>query len=218
MSGLVGFFDTRYERKPERELLARMSGKPDRPGPDSAGYFVDHYVAMGFRRLSISDAETCDQPIYNEDGSLVLMCDGEIFNYLELKQVLIRMGHTFRTKSDVEVLLHLYEEDDFDFLNKLNGKFAFAIYDRKNRRLFLARDQFGVNPLYYANVNGLFIFASEIEAVREHPLIERASDLTTFEGIQSLENGNYIVVQNGEVSVREYWALEPQLQVQKVTA
>lgn len=218
MSGLVGFFDTRYERKPERELLARMSDKLDHPGPNSAGYFVDHYVAMGFRHLSNNGAEMSDQPIYNEDGSLVLLCDGEIFNYQELKQVLIRMGHTFRTNSDVEVLLHFYEEDDFDFLNKLNGKFAFAIYDRKNRRLFLARDQFGAKPLYYANVNGLFIFASEINAIREHPLIERAPDLTGFEGIPSLKNGNYIVVQNGDVSVREYWTVEPQLQAQKVTA
>ena len=99
----------RAERKPDKELLTRMTDKLVHRGPDSAGYFVDHSVALGFRRLSIIDLESGDQPIYNEDGSLVLMCNGEIFNYLELKKVLIRKGHSFRTKSDVEVLLHLYE-------------------------------------------------------------------------------------------------------------
>ena len=201
-----------------------MTGKLVHRGPDSAGYFVDYYVALGFRRLSIIDLESGDQPIYNEDGSVVLMCNGEIFNYLELKKVLIQKGHSFRTKSDVEVLLHLYEEHGIDFLDKINGQFAFVIYDRKNRWLFLARDHFGINPLYYANVNGLFIFASEIKAILEHPQVERAVDLTgldqtlsfpglvsprtMFKGIQSLKSGHYIVVQNGEVSVREYWDLD----------
>ena len=224
MCGLVGFIDTRYESKPDRELLVRMTDKLVHRGPDSAGYFVDQNVALGFRRLSIIDLESGDQPIYNDDGSVVLMCNGEIFNYLELKKILSQQGHSFRTKSDVEVLLHLYEEDGIDFLNKINGQFAFVIYDRKNRRLFLARDQFGINPLYYANVDGLFIFASEIKAILEHPQVERAVDLTgldqtlsfpglvsprtMFKGIQSLKSGNYIVVQNGEVSIREYWDLD----------
>lgn len=214
----------RSERKPDRALLHRMTGKLVHRGPDSAGYFVDYYVALGFRRLSIIDLESGDQPIYNEDGSVVLMCNGEIFNYLELKKVLIQKGHSFRTNSDVEVLLHLYEEQGIDFLDKINGQFAFVIYDRKNRALFLARDQFGINPLYYANVNGLFIFASEIKAILEHPQVERAVDLTgldqtlsfpglvsprtMFKGIQSLKSGHYIVVQNGEVSVKEYWDLD----------
>ncbi len=224
MCGLVGFIDTRYERKPDRRLLRRMTDKLFHRGPDSAGYFVDYYVALGFRRLSIIDLESGDQPIYNEDGSVVLMCNGEIFNHLELRKGLMQKGHTFRTNSDVEVLLHLYEEHGIDFLNKLNGQFAFVIYDRKNRRLFLARDQFGINPLYYANVNGLFIFASEIKAILEHPQVERAVDLTgldqtlsfpglvsprtMFKGIQSLKSGHYIIIENGEIAVREYWDLD----------
>lgn len=223
MCGLVGFFDTRYERKPERELLVRMTDKLDHRGPDSAGYFVDHYVALGFRRLRIIDLESGDQPICNEDDSVVLMCNGEIFNYLELKKVLIRKGHSFRTKSDVEVLLHLYEEHDIDFLNQINGQFAFVIYDRKKRRLFLARDHFGINPLYYTTVNSLFIWASEIKAILEHPLVPREVDLTgldqtlsfpglvsprtMFKGIRSLKSGHYIVLEHGEISVREYWDL-----------
>jgi asparagine synthase (glutamine-hydrolysing) len=224
MCGLVGFVDTRYERKPDRELLVRMTDKLIHRGPDSAGYFVEDNVALGFRRLSIIDVEGGDQPLFNEDGSIVLLCNGEIFNYLELKKELIRKGHSFRTKSDVEVLLHLYEEHGTDFLDKINGQFAFVIYDRKNRRLFLARDQFGINPLYYAIVNDLFIFASEIKAILEHPQIERAVDLTgldqtlsfpglvsprtMFKGIQSLKGGNCIIVENGCVSTREYWDLD----------
>src|SRR5215510_1334154 len=224
MCGLVGFIDMRGERKPDAELLVRMTHKLDHRGPDSAGYFLGHYVALGFRRLSIIDLESGDQPIYNEDGSVVLMCNGEIFNYLELKKVLIQKGHRFRTKSDVEVLLHLYEEHDIDFLDKINGQFAFAIYDRNKYRLFLARDHFGINPLYYTTVNALFIFASEIKAILEHPQVPREVDLTgldqtisfpglvsprtMFKGIQSLKSGNYIVVENGAVSTREYWDLD----------
>ena len=224
MCGLVGFTDMRLERKPDRELLGRMTDKLVHRGPDSAGYFVDHCVALGFRRLSIIDLESGDQPIYNEDGSVVLLCNGEIFNYLELKKVLIQKGHSFRTNSDVEVLLHLYEEHGIDFLNKINGQFAFVIYDRKQRRLFLARDHFGINPLYYTIVNGLFIFASEIKAILEHPQVPREVDLTgldqtlsfpglvsprtMFKGVQSLKSGHYILVENGAVSVTEYWDLD----------
>lgn len=221
MCGLVGFID---ERKPDRELLVRMTDKLVHRGPDSAGYFVDHYAALGFRRLSIIDLESGDQPIYNEDGSVVLMCNGEIFNYVELRKALVQKGHHFRTRSDVEVLLHLYEEHGVDFLDKINGQFAFVIYDRKNRRLFLARDHFGINPLYYTVVNGLLIFASEIKAILEHPRVPREVDLTgldqtlsfpglvsprtMFKGIQSLKSGHYIVVENGAVTVREYWDLD----------
>ena len=223
MCGLVGFIDTRGERKPDRELLVRMTDKLVHRGPDSAGYFVEHHVGLGFRRLSIIDLESGDQPLYNEDRSIVLMCNGEIFNYPELKKVLAQKGHSFRTKSDVEVLLHLYEEHGIDFLNKVNGQFAFVIYDRQNRRLFLARDHFGVNPLYYTTVNGLFIFASEIKAILEHPQVPREVDLTgldqtlsfpglvsprtMFKGIQSLRSGNYIIVENGNIAVKEYWDL-----------
>ena len=214
----------RGEHKPDRELLVRMTDKLVHRGPDSAGYFVDHSVALGFRRLSIIDLESGDQPIYNEDGTVVLLCNGEIFNYVELKKGLIGKGHRFRTRSDVEVLLHLYEEHGVDFLDKINGQFAFVIYDRKNRRLFLARDHFGINPLYYTMVNGSFIFASEIKAILEHPQAPREVDLTgldqilsfpglvsprtMFKGIHSLKSGHYILVENGAVSVREYWDLD----------
>jgi asparagine synthase (glutamine-hydrolysing) len=224
MCGLVGFVDMRGECRPDRELLVRMTDKLVHRGPDSSGYFLDQSVALGFRRLSIIDLESGDQPIYNEDESVVLMCNGEIFNYRELKKVLLQKGHTFRTNSDVEVLLHLYEEHGIDFLDKLNGQFAFVIYDRRRRRLFLARDHFGINPLYYSIVNGSFIFASEIKAILEHPHAPREVDLTgldqtlsfpglvsprtMFKGINSLKSGHYLMVENGDASVKEYWDLD----------
>jgi asparagine synthase (glutamine-hydrolysing) len=193
-------------------------------GPDSPGYFTEDGVGLGFRRLSIIDLAGGDQPIYNEDESLVLMCNGEIYNYRELRETLLAQGHTFRTNSDVEVLLHLYEEDGIGFLNKLNGQFAFVIYDRPKRRMFLARDHFGINPLYYTLSDGVFIFGSEIKAILEHPLAPREVDLTgldqvfsfpglvsprtMFKGIESLKSGHYILIENGDMSVKEYWDLD----------
>lgn len=193
-------------------------------GPDSPGYFTEDGVGLGFRRLSIIDLAGGDQPIYNEDESLVLMCNGEIYNYRELRETLLAQGHTFRTNSDVEVLLHLYEEDGIGFLNKLNGQFAFVIYDRPKRRMFLARDHFGINPLYYTLSDGVFIFGSEIKAILEHPLAPREVDLTgldqvfsfpglvsprtMFKGIESLKSGHYIFIENGDMSVKEYWDLD----------
>jgi asparagine synthase (glutamine-hydrolysing) len=192
-------------------------------GPDSAGYFVEENIGLGFRRLSIIDLQGGDQPIFNEDHTVVLMCNGEIFNYRELTQKLTQKGHHFRTNCDVEVLVHSYEEDGADFINKLNGQFAFALYDRKERRLLLARDHFGINPLYYTVVGDLLIFASEIKALLEHPLVPREVDLTgldqtltfpglvsprtMFKGIHSLQSGHYIEVKNS-INIREYWDLD----------
>src|SRR5947209_18502413 len=123
-------------------------------GPDSSGYFAEDGVALGFQRLSIIDLTGGDQPLFNEDGTLVLICNGEIYNHRELRRELAERGHVFRTRSDVEVLLHLYEEEGIDFLPRLNGQFAFALYDRRACRLLLARDPFGIAPLHYTMVHG----------------------------------------------------------------
>jgi asparagine synthase (glutamine-hydrolysing) len=224
MCGFTGFIDTRNERRVEPQVLMAMTNKLVHRGPDSPGYFTEDAVGLGFRRLSIIDLAGGDQPIYNEDESLVLMCNGEIFNYRELRETLQQKGHTFRTESDVEVLLHLYEEDGIGFLNKLNGQFAFVIYDRRKRRMFLARDHFGINPLYYTMSDGVFIFGSEIKAILEHPLAPREVDLTgldqvfsfpglvsprtMFKGIESLKSGHYVLIENGDLSVKEYWDLD----------
>lgn len=224
MCGIVGCVDLRDERRVERNLLHRMTQKLAHRGPDASGYFFEEHVGLGFRRLSIIDLEGGNQPMYNEDGSLVLICNGEIFNYRELRSLLETKGHVFRTDSDVEVVLHLYEEDGIELLHSLNGQFAFAIYERESARLFLARDQFGISPLYYSLVDDMFVFASEIKAILEHPRCSREVDLTgldqilsfpglisprtMFKGIKSLKNGHYIVVADSNVCVNEYWDLD----------
>jgi len=193
-------------------------------GPDSSGYFSDEHVALGFRRLSLLDIEGGDQPLHNEDESLTLICNGEIFNYQDLKQDLTQRGHRFRTHTDVEVLLHLYEDHGVDFLNRLNGQFAFALYDQRQDVIFLARDHFGICPLFYTVVDGVLIFASEVKAILAHPLVTREVDLTgldqvisfpgmvsprtLFRGVNSLPSGHFLLVKNGEVRVREYWDLD----------
>ena len=224
MCGFAGLIDTRGERRVDEEVLKRMTSTLTHRGPDSSGYFVDHNIGLGFRRLSIIDLTGGDQPIFNEDGSVVLMCNGEIYNYLELKRTLLAKGHVFRTASDVEVLLHLYEEKGTGLLDQLNGQFAFVIYDIKQNRLLLARDQFGINPLYYTLADGCLIFASEIKAILEHPQVTRKVDLTgldqifsfpglvsprtAFSNIESLPGGHYLIVQDGVVTEREYWDLD----------
>jgi len=223
MCGIAGFMSIGDNRPAERSVVVGMADTLTHRGPDSAGYFVDGCAALGFRRLSIIDLETGDQPIYNEDGSVVLICNGEIFNYLELRRELERQGHCFRTNSDVEVLVHLYEEKGVDFLNDLNGQFAFALFDRKERKLFLARDQLGVNPLYYTVVKDVLVFASEVKAILAHPFVPRAVDLTgldqilsfpglvsprtMFKGVESLKSGHYILANPSGVRVQEYWDL-----------
>lgn len=224
MCGFVGYFDLSGERLAEKEMLLTLSKPLIHRGPDSYGCFCDGPFGMSFRRLAIMDLAGGDQPLYNEDRSIALVCNGEIYNYRELREELEEKGHVFRTRSDVEVLVHLYEEDGIDLLKRLNGQFAFAIYDRQNRRTFLARDHFGINPLFYTITDGLFIFASEIKAILAHPLVRREVDLTgldqilSFPGlvsprtmvkdVASLKSGHYIVCQNSEVKVEEYWDLD----------
>src|SRR6202035_1582734 len=186
MCGFVGYVDLRGERMADRELLVRMTDKLVHRGPDSAGFFVEGAVGLGFRRLSIIDIETGDQPIWSEDGSLVLLCTGEIYNYLELRRGLEERGHVFATRSDVEVLLHLYEECGPDLLARINGQFAFVLFDRRRQVLFLARDHFGVTPLYYATAGGFFLFGSEIKALLEHPAAPRQVDLTGLDQVLCL--------------------------------
>jgi len=224
MCGFAGYLDLRSGRAAKKEVLARMAQTLVHRGPDSSGYFLEEQFGLGFRRLSIIDLEGGNQPMTNEDHSIVLVCNAEIYNYRELKTGLEEKGHVFRTKCDVEVLLHLYEDNGVDFLNKLNGQFAFVIYDRKKKELFLARDQVGINPLYYTIADGVLIFASEIKAILEHPSVRREVDLTgldqtlsfpgvvsprtMFKGIESLKSGHYITVRNNELRVTEYWDLD----------
>ena len=224
MCGFTGWFDLSGQCRVEQETLARMTERLVHRGPDSSGYFIEGNVALGFRRLSIIDLEHGDQPMFNEDGSLVLLCNGEIYNYKELKHWLSQKGHKFRTGSDVEVLLHLYEEEGERLVNRLNGQFSFVLCDRKRNKLFLARDHCGINPLFYTVADDLFIFASEIKALLEHPSVKRKVDLTgldqvlslpglvsprtMFGGVSSLEAGHFISIAESNVQVAEYWDLD----------
>lgn len=224
MCGIVGYLDLRGGNRIDEALLGRMTDTLTHRGPDSPGYFVEKNVALGFRRLSIIDLESGDQPLFNEDRSVVTICNGEIFNYRGLREELLGKGHSFRTNSDVEVLAHLYEDHGERLVEKLNGQFAFAVYDRKKRSLLLARDHFGINPLYYTLADGFLIFASEIKAIIEHPSVRREVNLTgldqvlTFPGlvspqtmfkdILSLGSGHFLSAGDGDIRLREYWDLD----------
>jgi asparagine synthase (glutamine-hydrolysing) len=224
MCGICGIFDFKGEKRVNEPLIKKMLSTLHHRGPDGQNHYVKNNLAFGFSRLSIIDLEGGMQPIFNEDKSLVLICNGEIFNYIELRKELEQKGHVFRTHTDVEVCVHLYEEQGTGFLNQLNGQFGFAIFDQKRQKLFCARDHFGVIPFYYTCTNGLFIFASEIKAILEHPKVKRELDLTgldqifsfpglisprtMFKDIFSLESGHYLEVgQGGAIKNTEYWDL-----------
>jgi asparagine synthase (glutamine-hydrolysing) len=224
MCGFVGWIDLAGEARGDREALERMTARLIHRGPDNDGFFEAPGVSLGFRRLSIIDLCTGDQPIFNEDRSLVVLCNGEIFNYRELRAELEQRGHTFQTGSDVEVLVHLYEEHGADLVGRLNGQFAFALWDTRRRRLLLARDHFGINPLFYGVFDGRLFFGSEIKAILEHPAVPRDVDLTgldqvltfpglvsprtLFKGISSLKSGHFLLAENGAVRTVEYWDLD----------
>lgn len=223
MCGICGYFDISKERNAEINILKNMADTLFYRGPDSFGFFLKDNLGMGFRRLSLIDLDGGNQPLYNEDQTIVLVCNGEIYNYRELKKQLIQKGHKFRTNTDVEVLIHLYEEYGLDFLNQLNGQFAFALYDYQEQQLILARDQMGICPLFYTMVDKTLIFGSEIKAILAHPLVKREVDLvgldqiftfpglvsprTMFKDINSLKSGYYILIKDSQVKITEYWDL-----------
>lgn len=225
MCGISGFVNfTKRVSGEDRATIERMNSKLFHRGPDQQDTHCFDNVALGFTRLSIIGLDNGMQPIYNEDESLVLVCNGEVFNYIELREELKSRGHSFRTSSDVEVILHLYEDHGMSFINKLNGQFAFALYDKKKKLLFCARDQMGIVPFHYTSAKDVFVFGSEIKAIIEHPDVKREVDLvgldqvfsfpglvsprTMFKGISSLENGHYLVVNDkGQITNMEYWDL-----------
>lgn len=226
MCGICGFI---YFKKgitdQDRPIIQRMNNRLIHRGPDAQDTVSFDNVALGFTRLSIIGLANGMQPIWNEERSIALICNGEIYNYIELRKDLLQRGHRFRTESDVEVILHLYEEEGSGFLNQLNGQFAFALYDKRKRQLFCARDQAGIQPFHYAVFDNTFIFGSEIKAILEHPAVVKRVDLvgldqvftfaglvsprTMFQGISSLENGHFLLVdEHGRVQDHEYWDLD----------
>ena len=218
MCGICGFTGKLENRE---DVLKKMTAVITHRGPDSEGFYIDDSVNMGFRRLSIIDLDSGHQPIYNEDKTLVLTFNGEIYNYKELRATLIKKGHKFYTETDSEVLIHGFEEWKEDLLLKLRGMFGFAIYNTVNKSLFLARDFFGIKPMHYAQVEGEFVYGSEIKSILEYPKYEkrfnkRALDTylsfqyavppqTFFEDIFCLLPGHYLWYQDGEVETTRYF-------------
>lgn len=163
MCGIVGFID-RSNTTQKEQIVKNMMDTIVHRGPNSAGQFIDEGAALGFRRLSIIDLEGGTQPIKNEDETKIITFNGEIYNYQSIREDLIAKGHIFTTHADTEVLLHGYEEYGVDLLQKIRGMFAFVIWDTKKQELFGARDHFGIKPLYYALMNGTFMYGSEIKS------------------------------------------------------
>lgn len=225
MCGICGFINfTRPASENDKDIVLNMNAQLAHRGPDAQDTLVFGNLAFGFSRLSIIGLENGMQPIHNEDRSVVLICNGEIFNYIEIRKELIEKGHRFATGSDVEVIVHLYEEYGMGFLNMLNGQFAFALYDQKSGSLFCARDHMGIIPFFYTKTSGSFIFGSEIKAILKHPDAPRQVDFvgldqvltfaglisprTMFRDICSLENGHYLEISaEGSLMKHEYWDL-----------
>ena len=221
MCGIAGVVGANVDR----ELLERMAAVLEHRGPDDQGILVDGIAGLAFRRLSIIDVAGGHQPIFNEDESAAIIFNGEVYNYRELRAGLTQRGHRFRTKSDVEVVLHLWEEKGPRCVADLRGMFAFAIWDRRERALFLARDRVGKKPLYYALLpGGGLVFGSEIKAVVQHPDIGREPDpaaidqfltlqyvpspMTAFRGIERVAPGHWLTWRAGKVATERYWRLD----------
>ncbi|HEX6201251.1 MAG TPA: asparagine synthase (glutamine-hydrolyzing) [Thermoanaerobaculia bacterium] len=223
MCGIAGVLHQERGGRAEPELLRAMADVLAHRGPDDEGFHVAGGVGLAHRRLSIIDLAQGRQPLYNEDGSVVVVFNGEIYNYEELTRRLEARGHRFRTRSDTEVLVHGYEEWGPDLVEELRGMFAFALWDERRRRLVLVRDRLGIKPLYYHARPGLLAFASEVKALLEHPGVPReldpeALDLylslryvpgprTLFRGIRKLQPGHLLVADEGGVRLSRYWEL-----------
>lgn len=224
MCGFVGFCD---DSKNKKKIIRDMADIIKHRGPDSDGYYVDNNIALGFRRLSIIDLDKGSQPIFNEDKDKVIVFNGEIYNYKEIREELKSKGHKFSTNTDTEVILHGYEEYKEDILNKLRGMFAFVIYDIKEKSLFGARDFYGIKPFYYYYDNENFLFGSEIKSFLGNPNFKKElnkdmlsqyltfqcsiGEDTFFKNTYKLLPGHYFIYKDKELKVKKYYEvkLEP---------
>lgn len=227
MCGIVGLASLNpntSQNKADEMLLRKMCAKIQHRGPDAEGVFVSKSIALGMRRLAIIDlSSTGEQPVFNEDKSVAVVMNGEIYNFQELRRDLEKRGHEFRGHSDTETLPHLYEEHGAAFVEKLRGMFAFALWDARRKRLFLARDRFGEKPLYYGVFDGKLIFASELKALAAHPAVKTRLNLNAlrqflafdyvpapnsiYENIYKLPAAHSLTLENGEIKIERYWNL-----------
>lgn len=230
MCGFAGFFNSKTVTDNEAVIHA-MADRIIHRGPDDAHYYVDEDISLGFRRLSIIDLEGGRQPILNEDGSKALMFNGEIYNYLELREALLKAGHVFTTKSDSEVILHGFEEYGKDILQKLRGMFAFIIWDKADKSMFAARDIFGIKPFYYYMHDGEFLFGSEIKSFLSHPgfkkeLVEARipeylsyeylpDENTLFRHVYKLPGAHCFTYRAGKLEVEQYYNINYKIDEEK---
>lgn len=222
MCGFCGFED-KIEKEEKQKIIEKMADRIIHRGPDSAGYFTDEKVAIGFRRLAIIDLAGGDQPIYNEDKTICVFFNGEIYNYQEIRKELIEKNHVFTTNSDTEVLVHGYEEYGVELFPKLRGMFAFIIYDMKQDKLIGVRDYFGIKPFYYYNNNETFMFGSEIKSFLEHPNFKKElnedvlklylcygtnhMEQCFFKNTYKLRPGCYFIYKEGKLEINRYHKL-----------
>lgn len=222
MCGFVGIIDKSPKDK-KKKIIKDMANMIIHRGPDSEGYFIDDKIALGFRRLSIIDLKGGSQPIYNEDKSLVIVFNGEIYNYKELKEELIKKGHIFKTNTDTEVLVHGYEEYNKQLFNKLRGMFAFTIYDKKNDEVVGVRDFFGIKPYYYYKNDDSILLGSEIKSFLKYPNFKKevnkealkmylifqysVFEETFFKNVYKLLPGSYFVYKNNKFTTHKYFKI-----------
>jgi asparagine synthase (glutamine-hydrolysing) len=223
MCGICGVVESGSKARPEASVLKDMCDAIAHRGPDDEGFYFGEGVGLGARRLSIIDVEGGHQPVHNEDESVWVVFNGEIYNYRKLRSLLTKLGHRFYTKTDTETVVHAYEEFGDDCVRHLNGMFAFAIWDASRRRLLLARDRFGIKPLYYAVNGNRLVFGSELKVLLEHPSVDRRIDVvslsqylsfeyvptprTILRGVQRLAPGHVLRFSERELSVEPYWDL-----------
>ena len=224
MCGITGIYNVQTKQHVDSSVLAKMTASLRHRGPDEEGFFVKGNIGLGMARLSIIDLSGGKQPIYNEDKTICVVFNGEVFNYIELRDFLKAKGHTFYTQSDTEVIVHLYEEYGEDFPNHINGQFAIALWDQKTRQLILARDRVGIRPLFYSVLeDGTFLFGSEMKAIFCHPGIRAEIDpkgigqvftlwanippTTVFKGVKELAPGHLLTVSPKSINVHQYWRL-----------
>jgi asparagine synthase (glutamine-hydrolysing) len=223
MCGICGMVNSDFEKSVEQPLIKKMCDAIYHRGPDDDGIYVHKNVGIGMRRLSIIDLVTGKQPISNEDGSVWIVFNGEVYNHKHIRYELEARGHTFSTNTDTETIVHAYEEYGRDCVQKLNGMFAFAIWDNRKKQLFLARDRIGIKPLYYFFDKKKFIFGSELKSILKVKDIPKRIDLTAldnfltfeyipaplsiFEDIKKLPPGHTLILKNNSISIQQYWDL-----------
>ena len=222
MCGITGILHFDYKRKVQKSTLKKMTDIISHRGPDGEGFYVKNNIGLGHRRLSIIDLDTGDQPMFSTDGSIVLVFNGEIYNYIELREQLKKLGRHFTTNSDTEVVIQAYEQWGFECQNKFNGMWALALWDARKQLLLLSRDRIGEKPLHYSLYNNSLIFASEIKSLFSYGVPKKTrlellelyllltnipAPYTFYKDIKKLLPGHYLTVQNGQISEHKYWDL-----------